>query len=293
MKLTPIVERRFAPLTGVELRVDEDDKQVVHFRGHASVFNQVAQIGGKWGWREVVAPGAFKKTIKEADVRFLFNHDPHTVMARSTNATLRLSEDATGLLTEADLDTTDWDVQRLVPKLDSKNVTQMSIGFRTIVDEWDEEPEDGGLPIRTVKEIHLFDVSPVTFPAFEGTDAEMVSVRSLLDGRPDIRELLERRKAKSADTDDAPSGGVVTVRVVADTTGFEAPLRAALDRAQSLITETSAAEGRWDQDKVRKAAEALQELLAEDEPSRDAHSLDPVRAAHRKRQLVLARARLT
>jgi HK97 family phage prohead protease len=201
---TPIIERRFADLAGVDVRADEENEGIVRFKGHAAVFNQITQIGSSmWGWREQIASGAFKKTIAEADVRFLFNHNSDTVMARSTNGTLELSEDKTGLLTEAGLSLDDVDVQRLVPKLNSKNVTQMSFAFRVIVDEWDEEPDDGGLPIRTIKEVKLFDVSPVTFPAYEGTDAELVSVRALVEGSQRVKELLERAHARSTPAPEA------------------------------------------------------------------------------------------
>lgn len=188
-KATPVVERRFVPLSGIEVRQSENAGQM-HFRGHAAVFNQMAEIAGMF--REQVDPAAFNKTIREADVRFLYNHEPDSVMARTTNETLRLSTDATGLVSDADLDPSDWDVQRILPKLQSGNVNQMSFAFRTIKDDWEEEPEDEGLPIRTLLELQLFDVSPVTFPAYEGTDAELVSVRALADANPRVQKLLDR-----------------------------------------------------------------------------------------------------
>lgn len=188
-KATPVVERRFAPLSGIEVRQSDQAGQT-HFRGHAAVFNQTTEIAG--AFREQVDPTAFNRTIQRADVRFLYNHEPDSVMARTTNGTLRLSTDREGLVSDADLDSKDWDVQRLLPKMESRNVTQMSFAFRTVEEEWDDHPEDEGLPIRTLKEVQLFDVSPVTFPAYEGTDAELVSVRALADANPHVQELLDR-----------------------------------------------------------------------------------------------------
>lgn len=187
----PAIERRFAPLSEIEVRADDETK-VVHFRGHAAVFNQMTEIAGLW--REQIAPGTFKKTLKDgADVRFLWNHNPETVMARTKSGNLKLAEDKAGLDTRADLDSSDWDVQRILPKLKRGDVTQMSFAFRAITSEWNEEPEDKGLPIRTIKEVQLFDVSPVTYPAYEGTDAELVSIRALAATDPLVKQMLEAK----------------------------------------------------------------------------------------------------
>jgi uncharacterized protein len=169
-----LIERRVT-LSDFEIR--ESDGGVL-FVGHAAVFNSPTDLGP---FREQVAPGAFKRTIGpgRADVRLLFNHEADSVMARTTNGTLRLREDHFGLLAEADLDPSDWDVQRLLPKLRSGNVSQMSFGFRAIGesdDWWDRQPEDGGKPIRTLREVQLFDVSAVTFPAYDDTDAALNSM---------------------------------------------------------------------------------------------------------------------
>ena len=57
------------------------------------------------------------------------------------------------------------------------DITGMSFGFATISDTWDEV---NGVPIRTLTEVRLYDVSPVTFPAYQATD---VAVRSLNEFR--------------------------------------------------------------------------------------------------------------
>ncbi len=154
----------------LEVRAAAEDGSIP-FKGHAAVFNKRADIYGMWD--EKVAPGAFLKTIGEADVRMLINHDPNLVLARSKSGTLRLAEDARGLLTEADLAPTSY-AQDLAVTLGRGDVNQMSIGFRAIKEEWDES---GKKPVRTIREAQLFDVSVVTFPAFEGTDAALRSVQ--------------------------------------------------------------------------------------------------------------------
>lgn len=193
MKTDYIVERRFVPLEDVEVR---DDGATLNFRGHAAVFDEITDLGP---WREQIAKGAFKKTIREADVRFLYNHEPDSVMARTKNGTLRLAEDAVGLQSDADLDPSDWDVQRLAPKLRARNVDQMSFAFRVVGaagESWDDEPEDGGKPIRTLRELALFDVSAVTFPAYPQTDGGL---------RASINAVAERRGMVVSWDDELPA----------------------------------------------------------------------------------------
>jgi HK97 family phage prohead protease len=191
-----VVERRL--FDDYELR-QMGDGEPIQFRGHAAIFNEMTTIGG--AFRERVAPSAFDKALKDgSNVKFLYNHDEDSVMASVKTGALRLSVDDRGLLTEADLPLDDLDVQRLVPKIRRGDVDQMSFAFRAIQDDWDENPEDRGLPIRTLKELMLYDVSPVTFPAYEGTDAEALSetlaelsVRKLSEARPEVRKILEER----------------------------------------------------------------------------------------------------
>lgn len=136
--------------------------------GYASVFNTVADIG--W-FREQVAPGAFADTIAQGDdVRALIDHDQSRILGRSKAGTLRLSEDSKGLKVEIDLP--DTQVARdLVVSMERGDVNQMSIGFYSEVEEWDETDPDN--PLRTIKKARLFDVSVVTFPAFEQTEAQV------------------------------------------------------------------------------------------------------------------------
>lgn len=150
----------------VELR--EDAPRTV--AGYAAVFGQTVDIGGHF--REVIAPGAFTKTLQSADVRAYFDHDTARVLGRKSAGTLRLTEDARGLAVQIDLpDTTDGrDVQELVRRGD---VSGMSFGFIVTKQEWDET---GDIPTRTIKEVVLREVSIVSEPAYDGTS---VALRSL------------------------------------------------------------------------------------------------------------------
>ncbi|MBC7193874.1 MAG: HK97 family phage prohead protease [Marinobacter sp.] len=165
------IEHRAFPLAGVEVRAEDGDGQP-KIMGHAAVFNTLSVDLGFF--REKIAPGAFQKTIKEADVRALWNHDPNYVLGRTKSRTLKLAEDDKGLAIEIIPPNTQW-ARDLMESIKRGDVDQMSFGFRAIKEEWEG---DINSPVRVLKEVELFDVSPVTFPAYPATD---VSVRSLFN----------------------------------------------------------------------------------------------------------------
>jgi HK97 family phage prohead protease len=142
-------------------------------RGHAAVFNSLSENLG--GFREMVAPGAFTEAIKSDDVRALFNHNPDYILGRNISKTLRLSEDKEGLSIEIDPPETNV-AKDLLISIERGDVDQMSFGFRVRPngEAWGEDEE--GNVIRTLTDVKLFDVSPVTYPAYPQTD---VAVRSL------------------------------------------------------------------------------------------------------------------
>lgn len=163
------VERRF--VKAVELRIEKRDDAPSKLIGYAAVFNKLSEK--LLFFREKIAPGAFKKSLKSGDdVRALFNHDPNHVLGRSTSGTLNLKEDKKGLLSEINLPDTQLgrDLETLV---DRGDITGMSFGFITVRDEW--EHNEGEEDIRILKEVKLIDVSPVTYPAYPDTS---VAVRS-------------------------------------------------------------------------------------------------------------------
>lgn len=168
------LERRIFGET--EFRVAPDGKSI---EGHAAVFNSRTSLSF---FDEQVAPGAFAKTIQESDIRALFNHDPNFVLGRNKAKTLELSEDSKGLLYRIKPPDTQW-ARDLMETMRRGDVSQSSFGFRTMKDAWDQ----GADPVlRTLQEVRLFDVSPVTFPAYEDTDA---GVRELLAAAKEDREL--------------------------------------------------------------------------------------------------------
>jgi hypothetical protein len=163
------VEIRCLPKSEVRLEGNDSAPKIV---GWAAVFNTWTDIGG-W-FRESIKPGAFAKTIKEADIRALIDHNPSEVLGRNKANTLRLWEDEKGLRVEITPSDTTYS-QNLIKNMRAGNIDQMSFGFCVNKSENDYDKDE-----RILTDVTLFDVSVVTFPAYPTTSAQ---VRSLFQKR--------------------------------------------------------------------------------------------------------------
>ena len=159
--ITGADERRVA-YTTLEMREDVAGNRLV---GYAAVFDSPSE---PMPFTEYVKRGAFQKTIKDgADVRLLIDHEG-VPLARTRSGTLMLEEDERGLKVMADLDPLNPDAARVISAMRRGDMTQMSFAFRTIKDSWSADRS-----VRELREVQLFDVSVVTFPAYEATVAEL------------------------------------------------------------------------------------------------------------------------
>lgn len=167
-------ERRLLAMD--ELRVESREDGSRRIIGHGAVFNKLSENLG--GFREKIAPGAFDDVLED-DVRALINHDSNHILGRTTSGTLKLSVDETGLRYEIDPPDRS-DARDLIVSMERGDVTQSSFAFRVDEDEWEEDDETGAV-IRTItKFARLYDVSPVTYPAYPDAD---VGLRSLEEWR--------------------------------------------------------------------------------------------------------------
>lgn len=158
------IERRLLA-SDFEYRTNGDSLRIV---GYALKWRTRSKNLG--GFVEEVAHGATAKTIREDDICSLFNHDPNLILGRNISGTLRLAEDDVGLEYEVMGDLRQSYVRDLAVALDRGDVNKSSFAFRTVGqdgDTWDED--DGGTLLRTLREIRLYDVSPVTYPAYDDT----------------------------------------------------------------------------------------------------------------------------
>lgn len=177
------IDREERVVAGGLLELRDQGDGLPKIAGYAAVFGQPSEVlGNGFGtFRELVAPGAFTKTLSDgADVRALLNHDPNFVLGRTKNGTLTLREDERGLAYEVTPPDTQW-ARDLVATMRRGDITQSSFGFQTVRDRWGNATDPNGKTVdeRTLLEVRLFDVSPVTFPAYPQTQA---SIRSLLRG---------------------------------------------------------------------------------------------------------------
>ncbi len=191
------VERRV--LAGLVIHRSAADGPAV-IRGKGAVYNTETVIGG-W-FRERIAPGAFASAIgPTSDVRALFNHDPSRVLGRSTNGTLRLEDSADALDYEIDINPNDPEACATAAKIARGDVSGSSFGFTVAVggDEWDDSEADK-LPLRTIRSIReLFDVGPVTYPAYaEATSEARDRARALQTAR-ECRDVPANVSTKKAD----------------------------------------------------------------------------------------------
>ncbi|OPY74923.1 MAG: Caudovirus prohead protease [Syntrophorhabdus sp. PtaU1.Bin153] len=176
------IERRNFPVT--ELRAITDEKGLRHITGYAAVFNSLSD---DLGWfREKIDPGAFRDSIATDDIRALWNHDSNYPLGRNKSGTLTLSEDTHGLKIDVQPPDTQW-ARDLMTSIDRGDVDQMSFGFETLSDRWETVDKQ---EIRTLIKVRLFDVSPVTFPAYPDTEVG-------------LRSLEEYRKTAGPSTGDA------------------------------------------------------------------------------------------
>ena len=158
--MRPESEIRTIEVEGLEVRAGDDDTptKVV---GVVAPFNKLS--GDLGGFREKIEPGAFAKTIKNDDIRSSFNHDLNFVLGRTTAGTLQLEETTKGLRMEAEVPDTQW-AKDLMVSIERGDINQGSFRFASLKDEWDETDKDN--IVRTLKEVRLFEVGPVTFPAY-------------------------------------------------------------------------------------------------------------------------------
>jgi len=176
-----------------EIRTEKrEEGQTPLIVGHAAVFNRLSD-GLIWGYfREKIAPGAFKDCLDQ-DVRALFNHEASLILGRTKSKTLEIKEDDKGL--HYTIDPPDTSAGRdLLVSMDRGDITQSSFAFTVAEDHWDEI---NGETVRTIIKVEkLYDVSPVTYPAYEASEVGLRSFEAYIEGKKEKRfDLIKKRLA--------------------------------------------------------------------------------------------------
>lgn len=156
------------------------DDNGMYIEGYFAVFNSNYEIFSDAS--ESVAPGAFTNTLG-GDIKALCDHDTRLVLGRNKAGTLELREDSHGLWGRITINPNDSDAVNLYERVKRGDVDQCSFGFE-IVREDSEFRDDGSVHF-TIREVRLFEVSVVTFPAYAETS---VSAR-----KQDVAEIKKRK----------------------------------------------------------------------------------------------------
>ena len=163
-----------------DLSFDDKSLKVSGYVNKAGSYSQVMSADGT-PFRETILPQAFVEAVATEDpIDFYAEHDDQKLLATTVNHSLTLRADDDGLYMEAQiLDTNDGrDTYELIK---SGVITSMSFGFIVLDDDWDMTGGrfDDGVPLRTVKEIILKEVSAVRFPAYLSSSIEARGIQEL------------------------------------------------------------------------------------------------------------------
>lgn len=166
-----------------------DDGDGLTLEGYGAVFDSPTRIDSWEGtFDEVIARGAFAKTIKERTPKVQFDHGHHPMIGSIPLGNIEaIREDSHGLYVRARL-ADNWLVQPVRDAIASGAIDGMSFRFSVVKETVDES---GDTPLRTVQEVKLYEVGPVVFPAYESTSVGVRAVAQQLTD-PEFRAHLAR-----------------------------------------------------------------------------------------------------
>lgn len=189
----------------------EADGDGLNLEGYAAVFDEPTEIDSWEGrFTETIARGAFAKTIKERTPKIQFDHGSHPFFGSLPIASLRsLEEDKFGLRVEASFPD-NWFILPLRDAIASGAIDGMSFRFSVVRDEWDHDEEP---PARTIREVKLYELGPVVFPAYESTSVGVRARKVVTDlalrgalSDSDLRAELARMFAAATPLEPSPDG---------------------------------------------------------------------------------------
>ncbi|WP_446471096.1 HK97 family phage prohead protease [Xenorhabdus stockiae] len=179
-----------------EVRTETPENQPTRIVGYGSVFNSRSEP--LWGFREIIKPGAFDEVLND-DVRGLFNHDPNFILGRSTAGTLTLTVDERGLQYTIQAPDNQTIRDLVLAPLQRGDITQSSFAFRVARDGEHWYEDDEGIVIREIHRFsRLYDVSPVTYPAYQEADSAVRSLNQWKEARDSgaFQQAINQKQAR-------------------------------------------------------------------------------------------------
>lgn len=194
-------KKALGDLASFKTRAEGEKKYI---EGYFAVFNSIYVM---WpGATESIAPGAFANTLG-GDVRALIDHETRLVLGRNSAGTLELREDSHGLWGSIEINPNDLDAMNLYARVQRGDVDQCSFGFEIIKE--DTDVRDDGSIHWTIREVKLYEVSIVTFPAYEDTavkarkkDADQIRQRSLESWKARTKQRLRGANCNGTESTD-------------------------------------------------------------------------------------------
>jgi len=179
----------------VKFEIKEVDDEEGTFTGYAATFSKTPDSYG-----DIIEPGAFTKTIKERKdkIKILWQHSPYEPIGKP----LEMTEDEKGLFVKGKISTGVQRGREVMVLMKDKVITELSIGYETIKQEWDKG-------IRHLKELKLYDFSPVTFAANE--EAEITAVK-----QAELKPFPNEHACRLRDPDDFEEGSFRRTTRVSD-----------------------------------------------------------------------------
>lgn len=169
-------------------------------KGEKYIEGYFATFGGTYelwpGATESVDSHAFDGALAD-DVRALIDHETRLVLGRNKAATLELKVDERGLWGRVKINQSDTDAMNLYARVERGDVDQCSFGF-DILDEKTEYRDDGSVHW-TIMKVKLYEVSCVTFPAYEDTsiaarkkDFSQIKLRQAQEWRDKMKARIQK-----------------------------------------------------------------------------------------------------
>lgn len=232
-----------APRDNLTRKVDftvtraDDTGDGLTLEGYGAVFNTPTRIDS-WEGRfdEVIAPGAFKQTINQRGargVKLQFDHGQHPLIGSIPIGSIEdLREDTRGLYVKARL-ADNWLVQPVRDAIADGSISGMSFRFSVVRDEWEDAAD---APVRTLREVNLYEVGPVVWPAYEETSVG-VRAREIASALMDPEQRVEVARALlSGTSEDVALPGTSDDVAASDASPDEGTRRTKKDLHQVLHT---------------------------------------------------------
>jgi len=183
-----------------EIRADKNEEHGSFVEGTPIVFDQKTNLG----WYDEIIDRHALDNCDLKDVRFLVNHNTDmTPLARSRNnnenSTMQMVVREDGMHIRVNLDTeNNSDAKNIYSAIGRGDVSGMSFMFSVRGDKWDDLESDH--PVRTITDISkVYEVSAVTFPAYEQTSIDARAKATLDSAKATLESVREEKRKAEAE----------------------------------------------------------------------------------------------